>query len=504
MGSTKWTNDPVSVLSRNTDLLKEAYELVLMGKTAVYTERDTNEIQFIQNDKRRELTRLLFSTSGFATSSEYEVNGNTLTFLKTQKVHINGDIFTIPAGTQVQLPSAPVSGIRTDLLMFETWKEEVVYDSPSPAYGLEGQVSNESFEDPRATALMKEQTSRIALRSRLRFVQGVDFSSYPKGVNDPNKVFARGGATLNTSYTFIQSNEDKNLFIAGDGSPTAKSALKTFDGYVQAICVFRLNQVAGDPITMEDIVDIRDVAATLSNKETGDGAGAIPVRDEHGSITVPTPVLASHAANKSYVDEQITLVTSTGVPKLVSYPITMIATQNNQTDFEIPLETFNDATDTLILSQNTTVLTPERYTVLEGTKTLRLTTPVSNGTVISGWVLKNVPIGPDGAIQGSVLAVESVPVNRVQGLAKELATYREKKLDRDALGIYRVTELRRVPDDTLFERSELSNPDANGYYQTLTVTEYDLDGTTVVKTETFTLVNDADGNVIDSIPNGVS
>ena len=40
---------------------------------------------------------------------------------------------------------------------------------------------------------------------------------------------------------------------------------------------------------------------------------------------------------KSYTDQQISLVTETGIPKLVSYPLLVTATADNQKVFEIPL-----------------------------------------------------------------------------------------------------------------------------------------------------------------------
>jgi hypothetical protein len=79
-------------------------------------------------------------------------------------------------------------------------------------------------------------------------------------------------------------------------------------------------------------------------------------------------------------------------------------------------------------------------------------------------------------------------------VADKLANYKVTKSGKDANGIFTTVEYRRQ-DNTLFLRSVLSNPDANGKYQTDTWTYYDTDGTTVVETKVWTISYDADGDV---------
>ncbi|MFU1798699.1 phage tail protein, partial [Paenibacillus azoreducens] len=133
---------------------------------------------------------------------------------------------------------------------------------------------------------------------------------------------------------------------------------------------------------------------------------------------------------KSYTDQQIGLVTETGIPKLVSYPLKVTATADNQKVFEIPLDLFDANTDTLLISINRAVLDPTQYTVTntvrdeDGKVTQRAKITLLSGVAatseVTMVVLKNVPIGPDGAINGAVLAVDSVPINRVNGLQDQL------------------------------------------------------------------------------------
>ncbi|MNJ29315.1 hypothetical protein D3C77_238760 [compost metagenome] len=132
--------------------------------------------------------------------------------------------------------------------------------------------------------------------------------------------------------------------------------------------------------------------------------------------------------SKAYIDEQINLVTATGIPKLVSYPLQVTATVDNQTTFEIPLDTFDVATDTLMVVINRAFLDASQYTVKNATRDaagevvkraeITLAKGVAVGSEISLVVLKNVPIGEDGSINGVVLAVDSVPVDRIKGLAE--------------------------------------------------------------------------------------
>jgi len=116
--------------------------------------------------------------------------------------------------------------------------------------------------------------------------------------------------------------------------------------------------------------------------------------------------------SKAYTDQQIQLVTATGIPKLVTYSYVLTADEQDQTDFEIPLETFVKETDTVTVARNSTVLSTERYSVVNP-KIVRLAEGVNIGTEIFIQVWKNVPIGPDGAISAAVLANDTVTESKM-------------------------------------------------------------------------------------------
>lgn len=85
-------------------------------------------------------------------------------------------------------------------------------------------------------------------------------------------------------------------------------------------------------------------------------------------------------------------------------------------------------------------------------------------------------------------------------VADQLANFKKNKSSKDANGIFKVVEYRRVADNTLYMKSTLSNPDAKGNYQTDTRVYYKADGTTVDNTVTVTISYDADGDVVSEVP----
>lgn len=90
-----------------------------------------------------------------------------------------------------------------------------------------------------------------------------------------------------------------------------------------------------------------------------------------------------------------------------------------------------------------------------------------------------------------------IPTRDANGklVADQLARLKITKSGKDANGKFTQVDYKRESDNTLFMRSVLSNPDANGNYQTDTWTYYKTDGTTVAETKIWTITYDADGDV---------
>ncbi|MBQ6833579.1 MAG: hypothetical protein IJO55_04090 [Lachnospiraceae bacterium] len=121
------------------------------------------------------------------------------------------------------------------------------------------------------------------------------------------------------------------------------------------------------------------------------------------------------SATKEYVDQQITLITETGIPKLNVYPILQIATEDGQTEFEITLETFDAATDTVLIQSGRAMLFPNAdFSVVDNKVVLREGVP--KDVTIGIYVFKNVPLGEDGSVSGKVIGVGTMPLNRLENM----------------------------------------------------------------------------------------
>lgn len=68
----------------------------------------------------------------------------------------------------------------------------------------------------------------------------------------------------------------------------------------------------------------------------------------------------------------------------------------------------------------------------------------------------------------------------------------------DSKGIYTIIDFKRT-DGTLYLKSTLSNVDAYGNYQTVTWNFYDVGGTNIVLTKTWSLIYDEDGSITQKV-----
>ncbi|GEM_PF-3471312 len=129
---------------------------------------------------------------------------------------------------------------------------------------------------------------------------------------------------------------------------------------------------------------------------------------------------------KAYTDQQITLVTETGIPKLNVYEYKFNNVAIGTTEIQIPLETFDKQTDTIKVYINAVQRDTDYFTVVDTTRDevgnllekgkilLNQSLEKESKVVIEVW--KNIPMGEDGSVSGNVIAVDSIPPDRVQGL----------------------------------------------------------------------------------------
>lgn len=173
---------------------------------------------------------------------------NILAYTPNSKFLILGNVLDIKAPTaeggvtgvlssahRIDLPAPPTEGTRDDLVFLEAWR-----DSDTQEW-----------------------------KTRFRVVTDIDFNVNPEGMRadgtswDKTKVTAQGGkpnplpgltgtpdqSWYRTYFAKPFSNgalptavEDKGLYIAGDGSHTSKALLNTYDGFVYAIPLLKINR----------------------------------------------------------------------------------------------------------------------------------------------------------------------------------------------------------------------------------------------------------------------
>lgn len=102
-----------------------------------------------------------------------------------------------------------------------------------------------------------------------------------------------------------------------------------------------------------------------------------------------------------------------------------------------------------------------------------------------------------------VIGTDASKVWLTDGLTAELAisdlrSLKISKTVKDAEGIFTTVERRRKSDNTLAIKSVLSGGTSPNY-TTRTVTFYATNGTTVIRTDTFTLTYDTDGVLISEV-----
>ncbi|KXG09956.1 hypothetical protein AT864_01516 [Anoxybacillus sp. P3H1B] len=84
-----------------------------------------------------------------------------------------------------------------------------------------------------------------------------------------------------------------------------------------------------------------------------------------------------------------------------------------------------------------------------------------------------------------------------EAMQRNLANFNVYKSGKDANGIFTTVEYKR-PNGTLYAKSVLTGG-TSPQYTTRTITYYDTDGTTVLRADTYTLVYDADGDLISEV-----
>ncbi len=193
-------------------------------------------------------------------------------------------------------------------------------------------------------------------------------------------------------------------------------------------------------------------------------------------------------ASIEYVDSQIALITADGIPKLASYYYTITSKSDGQTIFSIPLETFDKNTDTLLVFQNTTFIGKHNYTINDN-NTFTLNVGVNKNTLIEILILKNVLIGPEGSINGNVLAVNSIPMDRIKDLLSTLGNINDETLPVELRGKALTEQIKQLKKDVNDHKAEKATQTILGHVKAGKNVTIQIDGTLDVDVDTMIKFN---------------
>lgn len=235
------------------------FSMVAYQQAKPLLDSELNLTQQIQNKSRADILRALLSPGllSITTTTGVTDKKNTLR-ISDAVAHVNGWLLYLYGANRsdtisdIVFPAAPYNGSREDLAFVEAWFEEVApssspEDDDENVYQYGGLASGTVANDLQDSTAGNETTRRIQLRWNIRTITDVNFTSYPKGVDNGDRVKARAGAQSDTNYMF--GSVGNGLYRAGDGSSAACTTLKCVDGYVYALPLFKVhrrNQTAYD------------------------------------------------------------------------------------------------------------------------------------------------------------------------------------------------------------------------------------------------------------------
>lgn len=267
------------------DIKDRSWESVVFGRGIPVKSADWNLIGQIADDKARQAQLLpsgwlqvgeasLVAASDTASAEGAAVDGQIITSVGYQadtfkliskgglRAVVNGWPLVIQGTDSVDINNvitlesmASTSGGRLDFVFLEVWRELVDKNGVVYQYG-------NTDADTLANDL--DTAKRIQLRYRIRVSNGISGST--EGFD--GTVYAAAALPVGSvsSYTFSNQVDagDAGLWLAGDGSSSAKTALGSVDGYSYAIpmfMVYRRGHSAG--------FSILDMSSTAVSK--GDG-----------------------------------------------------------------------------------------------------------------------------------------------------------------------------------------------------------------------------------------
>lgn len=259
------------------------------------------------------IQRSLFSFSGSYPAHSFRIN-QSKAYVDGLFVNVVGSNLNSASEGQITLSAPPGTGTRYDLVFLEVWLAEVAgstvttpnsVNKPSTTsiykYGNTEYGGVNPVDDINESSV--EINRRVQVQYRLRSVAGVDFTTYPYGVNDPI-VTARGPnpaptATSFSIYTTVPG--EVYTFAAGDGSALLQSTLGTLDGYVYALPIAKVLRTAGvNTISSGDVTDLRTIwDGSFSRPRQMYGSRGLRVSPNATTPTTKVDIAVSHVVLKA-------------------------------------------------------------------------------------------------------------------------------------------------------------------------------------------------------------
>lgn len=258
-----WENGPTvsTGFSRILNQENRNFSMVAFQQAKPILDSEMNLTQLIQNKARADLIRTILDSGIISIKTTTDVTDKKNTLRISEAVaNMNGWLLYLYGANRTDTSSdivftpAPYNGTREDLAYLEAWFEEVAptgspEDDDESVYKYGGLASGTVANDILDPTAEGETGRRIQLRWNIRTAADVNFTNYPAGINNTDRVKARGGNNSDTDYGYASLGN--GLYRAGDGSSAACTALKCVDGYVYAIPLYhvhRRNQTAYDAV----------------------------------------------------------------------------------------------------------------------------------------------------------------------------------------------------------------------------------------------------------------
>lgn len=217
--------------------------------------------------------------------------------------------------SQPVLPAPPGAGVRDDLVYVEVFLVEVPGSTTSaptsvnkPSTTTLYKYGNVLFGGTNPTDDINEVNfeirRRVQMQYRVRTVAGINFTTYPKGINDP-LVLAQGPNASPTAIAFAAVSGDAGLFRAGAGTAAHQATLGTLDGYVYAIPIAKVARSVGvTEIQAGVVTDLRDVwggalSGTLDSPQTVENLGVVVAPNTPSANMLRVSLAAKSGQNAS-------------------------------------------------------------------------------------------------------------------------------------------------------------------------------------------------------------